>query len=347
MIVKSFLYLIIFLSAHILIAQTTLKKVIIEDISSVRKEKIDEAEIKYFNLQKIDTSPYKFHFRYKQVGQIVDVYSHDSTNFKGMILNKIIRLKYIKKDGREDSVPECFVYEILEIKDSLASEIGKWIIGQKLYDIPTDSLLSGWKSNFLDCSGIEFKFKAGDAFYTKKYGCPNGQDTVQKDINNVLTLNKRLMESLHLGKKYSEFTHKLEGGKSYTNELYMTMYIMTEEQHNSWNKYKPERDYLASVKDSIDTYLQEKVGEKYVVDELDCFEDYYLEFSKNGKLRSISINEPFFERLFDTEYYKCRKKIKKLFKGIDLKHLSLKYGFWRVIHFSYDGTFFIYDNTTY
>lgn len=320
-------------------AQSDLKKVAVSS-NIAREEKFDSTEVKYFNLPKLATSKYKYYFRYKNVGQIVDVYGNDTLNFNGKLLNKIIELKNVTQNGLNQGVPVNYIYEIIDINTKEASEIGQAILSKQIYRVPTDTLLKNWKSNFFDCSGIDFKCKVGDSLFKAHFGCPAGQDISSDNyIKRIRDLKAMTDTLLKLSEKYAAFTLKLENGKSYTNEFYSVMVIPknTSRQKKRWEKFKPQRDYQASVKDTIDNYIREKLYDVYFTDSIDCSDNYYyLDFSKKGKLKGITTSGSFWEHLFDKQYHQCRRKIKRLFKDISLKQFNLKYGFSREISFHYD-----------
>lgn len=94
------------------------------------------------------------------------------------------------------------------------------------------------------------------------YGCSNGQDTLADlKIKKIRNLQDRIDITLHLSESYTAFDKKLEKGKWYTNEFYQSMYKLSDKESENWNKYKPRRDYLASVKDTVDSYIKERLNE--------------------------------------------------------------------------------------
>ena len=133
-------------------------------------------------------------------------------------------------------------------------------------------------------------------------------------------------------------------------------YIMTEKQEEAWKKDKPRRDYLKSIKDTIDNYINFKLDSLQATSNLmkfSCFDSYHLTFSKNGKLKKIWTSPEDNMKIGDglsfyiedkLEIWKCRKKIKKIFKLINLKSFHLRYELYRTFYFDI-GT--ITDDTIY
>ena len=79
---------------------------------------------------------------------------------------------------------------------------------------------------------------------------------------------------------------------------------------------------------------------------MDCYDSYYLTFSRNGKLKKVTVNMGFWERIFDKDYKKCKRIIKKAFKEIRIDFVDPKYEFYRKLSFGDQGIN-IYDPTIY
>ncbi len=70
------------------------------------------------------------------------------------------------------------------------------------------------------------------------------------------------------------------------------MYKMTDQQSEHLRKSKPQRDFMKSVKDTIDTYLNSELQKQDIkLNGIDCFEDYRLTFGKNGKLKKVTLSD--------------------------------------------------------
>ncbi|MEM6967271.1 MAG: hypothetical protein AAF573_21085, partial [Bacteroidota bacterium] len=80
--------------------------------------------------------------------------------------------------------------------------------------------------------------------------------------------------------------------------------------------------------------------------ELDCFDEYYIIFSKRGKFKKLKVNTRLRERIFDKDYRKCKRKIKRAMKQIKIDFVDPKYEFIRTVSF-YKDEISVYDPTTY
>ena len=97
-------------------------------------------------------------------------------------------------------------------------------------------------------------------------------------------------------------------------------------------------DDLKSVKDTIDSFLNTKLDSfqaSYDSMKYSCYDSYYLTFGENGKLKNIWTQPDGKMKIGDgiswyiedkLEIWKCNRKIKEIFKKINLKSFDLEYG---------------------
>ncbi|WP_152286654.1 hypothetical protein [Flavicella marina] len=301
----------------------------------------------YFGLKRIKNSKVKYHFRFVQYGQIVDLESNNGIEFSGKLINEITESKPIKTDYGNDSEPTNYVFQLVELEKEKSTKIGQLILKEELYQIPTDTLINNWNFNWLHCGSIEFNYKTENNLNTAIYTCPWNQNDTINEVKPIKTILSQMNEVLLLKEKYSEFTSRLEKGKFYSKDGYMQMYIMTEKECQGWRKGKPIRDYKKSIKDTIDNYLEQKLNELIPNStELNCYDNYNLTFSKKGKLKSMKVDMGFWERLSDKDYKKCKRILKKAFREIKLDFIDPKYEFTRELSFGQKGIY-IYDNMVY
>jgi len=290
----------------------------------------------------INTSGYKYYIRYESHNQIVNLYSNNSLNFEGHVVTYLKEQKKTKKS----SFPYRYVYDITNLPDAQCTIIGTKILSEKFYNLPTDDSITGYKKGYFDCWGIEYSFKVKNFKIKKHYTCPWSQTDSINEIKILKANYKLIAGSLQLKKIDDDFQSKLEKGKSYSDG-FSYIYKLSESELAAWNKYKPQSDYLRSKKDTIDTLLKDYLSENYDREFTDCFDDFQLEFSKKGKLKKISVTKPFWERMLDKDYHRCRRKVKKLFRKFNLKYLNLEYGFSRDLDFNAKGEASIFDRTLY
>lgn len=306
-----------------LFAQNSLKKVDIENNYIWKTNSSFDKEMYYFNLPNIQKSNYRIHFRFNTNGQIIDVFSNDNINFQGKLLNKVIELKAVKPTKVGEFVsytPKNYVFEIVELNDSVSNLIGKQILKEKLIDTPTDKFINNWNVTGPDCDRINFELKNDTKIILTKYSCLDMQ-------NDSIIYVKKLkdfvqsIDSLNLYDMYELFNNRLEKGKTYSNSI-ATFYKNNE-------KEEKEFEYKKSIKETLDKYLVKKLNEQIInLKEINCNAEYYLlEFTKKGTLKEISINDS-----EDEEFYKCKNIIQKAFDKIKIaEFVDPKYEFERVL----------------
>jgi hypothetical protein len=211
----------------------------------------------YFNLQPLQTSKFQSHIRISLTGQIIDFYSIDNKNYLGKLTNYITEYKTLK--DKNNDYPQNQEYQYI-IEQSNLDEILVNKMVEKLYTtgqpkIPTDSLIASWQHNFRHCNSLIFQFKINGNYTKQFFHCPWGQKD-SSEFKNIIVDNYQALNSIfRLDSSYKIFESKLTKGKSYTRDGYRMIYKMTDSQFENWNKDKPIRDYLKSLKDSIDNYI--------------------------------------------------------------------------------------------
>lgn len=312
------------------------------------------------NLLNIQNTEYTFYFRLNLSGQSIDIFSKDKLVFYGEITNWIKEYDQVKINNDYRTHAIKIHVEKIEIDSSLATSIANQIIKSGQPSFPTDTLINSWhRSWYLHCGSLKFEIKNEGKYIKQSYNCPWRQpDSVEyKDL--ILTNYNILKQELKLDSIYTEFMYKLPKGKIYSRNAYGMTYIFTKEQEEAWEKDKPRRDYMKSIRDTINSYLRTELEkQKIKLNEINCFEDYWLTFSKNGKLSKLTISEHDKPKLSESlifsfyiedviEIRKCKKIIRKIFKKIDLSSFDLKYKVYRTISFGSDGEIHLKDNTIY
>src|SRR5690606_9904358 len=259
--------------------------------NTVTAEQLDSF---YFDLQSIQTTKLKAHFRISLTGQTIDFYSSDNVKFQGKLTNYITEYITVKsKDSDYDQSKEYqYVIEQIVLEQTKVDKFVEGLIKTGQLEIPTDTLISSWHRNFLHCNSLVFQFNI-DGKYTKQiFHCPWGQKDSVEFKSIILDNYETLKSTFQLDSLYDSFESKLPNGKSYSRDGYRMMYKMTDQQSEHWRKSKPQRDFMKSVKDTIDTYLNSELQKQDIkLNGIDCFEDYRLTFGKNGKLKKATLSD--------------------------------------------------------
>jgi hypothetical protein len=306
----------------------------------------------YFNLQPIQASKFKCHFRISLTGQTLDFYSVDNVKYLGQLTN-------YTKEYIDQSKESQYVYEKINLEQSKVEEIVEKIIKTGQLEIPTDSLISSWKRNFLHCNSLVFQYNVNGKYTKQIYQCPWGQNDTLAYKNIILNNLENLKSTFQLDSIYGIFESKLPKGKSYSRDGYRMMYKLTDKESKNRRKMQPQKDFMKSVKDSVDSFLNSELKKQDVkLNEIDCLEDYQVTFGKNGKLKTIKVfqyNKPTLKESLGLSDYlaekkeirKCKRKMKQIFKEIDLGFMKLQTEIYRTFSFNHKKEYELNDDTKY
>lgn len=313
----------------------------------------DSLEVPLIDIEKSD---YVFYFRLLQSGQTVEIYSQDYESYDGEIINSIKEYNQIKVEDEYRTKATKLYSEKVPIESSKATYIAHQIIESGQFSIPTDTLIQTWTRWYLHCGSLNFEIKNDGKYLKQSFHCPwSQQDSVEfKDV--IISNYDLLKRELKLDSIYQSFRLQLPKGKTYSRSGYGMTYIMTDEQEAAWKKDKPRRDYLKSIKDTIDSYLEIRLKEiQSTTDSVNspCY-SAHLTFGRNGKLKEIRTNRDmklsdglswYIEDLIEDR--RCKKAIKRIFKKIDLSSFNLKHEVYRTFYRSLGDGWTITDNTIY
>ena len=337
-----------------------LRTKLIDENYSWRNKTAEQLDSFYFDLQSIQTTKLKAHFRISLTGQTIDFFSSDNVKFQGKLTNYITEYITVKsKDSDYDQSKEHqYVIEQIDLEQTKVDKFLEGLIKTGQLEIPTDTLISSWQRNFLHCNSLVFQFNI-DGKYTKQiFHCPWGQKDSIEFKSIILNNYENLKSTFQLDSLYDSFEGKLPKGKTYSRDGYRMMFIMTDQQSENWKKSQPQRDLMKSVKDKVDSYINSELKKQDIkLNGIDCFEDYRLTFGKNGKLKSVTLShhdKPTLKKSLGIGDYfadkkgirKCKRKIKQIFSTIDLSFLNIGTEIYRT--FSFDqNEYQLRDDTIY
>jgi hypothetical protein len=309
-------------------------------------------------LVEIEKSDYVFYFRLLLSGQAVEIYSRDNQNYEGRIINSVKEYNQIKIDDDYRTQATKLYTEKVSIDSSKATSLAQKIIESGQILIPTDTLIDTWTRWYLHCGSLNFEIKNDGKYFEQSFHCPWSQpDSVEfKDV--ILSNYDLLKQELKLDSIYQGFWSQLPKGKTYSRSGYGMTYIMTDEQEAAWNKDRPRRDYLKSIKDTVDNYIKTKLREiQSTTDstESPCY-SASLTFDTKGMLKKIETSKYDRMKLSDglswyiediIENRKCKKSIKRIFRTINLSSFNLEYNVYRTFYNFSGNEWTIVDDTIY
>jgi hypothetical protein len=266
-----------------------------------------------------------FHFRLWTDGQAIDIWTDDNKTFFGLLTN--FTDSYEPYDmKKQKSKPSTTFANQVQLDTSLARQSYNLI--KVISSIPSQDSIKGWGLGF---DGISYLFETSTPSYYsfKSYWTPNAQDTNLVEAKQIQKFVDEIYVLLNLRNEYDKFFATLKPG-SYTSDHFIITTKLTEKQIENWKKYKPYRDYLDSVKDTLNNYLSDtlnKILEKN--GGLTCYDQFFLKFSKKNKLKKITTNGDFLDFADRMDYYKCRNKIKKAFRHVRVDFVHSKVTYWK------------------
>lgn len=347
----------LFLSLQVIAQDFPLQATSIDTNYTWSNSTLAERNYFYLRLPILKKTEYKTYFRVSLSGQTIDFFSKDNISFNGILTNHIIEYKDIETKWGKGSERHQIVYQTQELDSSLSTKLANQIIQSGQATIPTDSLIKNWNNQYLHCKCVDFQFKIGNDYKETSFSCPQNQSD-SMDFKSIILSNLELLEKeLELEIRYNEFTKLLPKGKTYSRDGYRLMYVMMNKEIEAFRKSKPQRDYFKSIKDSLDNYLEKELSKQEIsLDEMDCFENYYVIFGIDGWLEKVNVSKPDKPKLRygwgnyladKQEVRKCRKKIKSIFRKIDLSVFNLKYKVRRTVSFGGDGEIEVRDDMLY
>ncbi len=351
------MFLIIYASGQ----ENGLRTKLIDENYSWNNATSEQLDSFYFDLQSIQTTKFKSHFRIYLTGQTIDFFSSDNEEFHGKLTNYITEYITVKSKDRDYDQSKRYQYLIkqIDLEQSKVKKIVENLIKTRQPEIPTDTLIASWQSNFLHCNSIVFQFNFKGKYTKQTFYCPWGQKDSVEYKNIVLENYQSLKSTFQLDSLYDSFKDKLPKGKTYSRDGYRMMYIWTDKQSENFAKTKPKRDFMKSVKDRVDNCINSELRKQDIkLNGIDCFGDYRLTFGKNGKLKKIALSnydKPTLKKSIGLEYYlsdkkeirKCKRKIKQIFSNVDLSFLNLKTEIYRTFSFDYKNEYQLSDDTMY
>jgi hypothetical protein len=274
-------------------------------------------------LQYLLTSTDTFHFRFWTTGQAVDIWTTDYKVYNGLITNHTDSYEYdLKKQERKPATTFSNQVEIDTISARQVFDLVKAIS-----KIPSQDSIRGWGTG-LDGISYLFETSTPTTYSFKSYWTPTIQNNSIVEAKQIEAFVEKIYSILNLKLEYDKFFSTLKPGSYTTGFIIMTR--LTDKQVEHWKKNKPYKDYLDSVKDTLNNYLSDTLTKIFQKNGgLACSDQFFLKFSKNNKLKKITTNTDFFDFYDRMDYYKCRRKIRKAFRQVRIDFVHSKVGYMK------------------
>jgi hypothetical protein len=284
--------------------------------------KLQDEKCGKLKLQNLISSTDNFHFRFWTDEQAMDIWTTDGITFNGMVTSYTNSYSYNEK--KKVQKPSQTYSKQIYLDTAISRKA--FDLTKHIAKIPTDKLINGWTQGF---DGLEYVFETSTptTYSFRTYWTPTSQDSSLAEAKMVQAFVNDLDSLLGLGHKYSAFFATLKPGP-YIGDGPMITTKLTAKQAKYSKETKPYRDYLDSVKDTLNHYLRDtltKIFARY--GGLKCYDEFFLKFSKNNRLIKITTNSKFTDREDKKDFLSCKKKIAAAFKliNIDFVHSQVAY----------------------
>ncbi len=339
-----FLSLVFLFLSHVTVAQSIVVEVPVID-------SLPGGVYHYVDFEDVEKTSFPYLFRYTAGYQTIQVTSNDGENFEGIVFNYIYgKTKVINR--RKSVSVNNYYYSIDSIPDELATSFADILREYDVFSFPEESEFKEWnKRTYLHCSNFILNGKTPDTILRLRYTCPSLAGNYVEFAKTVESLRDSIHKSFQLDHLYDSLLWRnLEPGCFYRRGI-MSRYKMTSKQIENWEKGKPYREQLKSVSDTINHLLEEHLNSVMTnqeIKELTCYGGIDIKFSKTGRVKSCSdrYHDNIFDSLFDFDWHRCKRKMKKALKGFRVDEIDVKYDFKRNIG-EHDGKLWVRDDMIY
>jgi hypothetical protein len=322
--VRLIIILFLFSSQFILLGQEI--KCLKYDTSLVFNS-VCENEKYYYELECIENSPYKIHYRFNIYGTIIDIFSNDSINYKGILTNRIRQYHYFKNKQKEDYtrdyIENVFVQKV-ELREDKIRLILNYINNV------------GFNSTTPKKFEPSFELIQNGNYYKNLY-FNSLNEHKELETNNIPPIDY-LYKNLKIDSFNLEFHYFLPRNRTYSLG-FSSMYTL-----NHGNTTIEDRRYMYSVKDTVNMFLKQKLEEilKKEKRKVICSYNFYVTFNTKGKYSKIHYIEHYSFVKDYLQILKCKKRLKGALRNIKIDFISPRINYQKSILFDSDGNVDIY-----
>jgi hypothetical protein len=145
--------------------------------------------IQKLNLPEVESSGYKFHFRFAYTGRVLDIWK-DGSQIKGEVLFYIFECKHLYEDSFRR------IYTKKYILDSIAArKIWFLIDSSNILDIPDQSSIKGWEEGLTDGTVYNFEHSDSQNYFYKSFNSPYRFDSLI-EAKKIINFTKRIYDIL-------------------------------------------------------------------------------------------------------------------------------------------------------
>ncbi|PWS28641.1 hypothetical protein DHW03_01980 [Pedobacter yonginense] len=155
---------------------------------------------KTLNLRDFEKSTNEFNFRFRNLGQVVEL-TQDSCGVNGTITNYIYHTRKANRDNTE------VLFDKIILSPEQAKNIYNIIQNSSILTLQSDDKIKNWNKGL---DGITYIIEHTDkkTYWLKKYWTPSSQDSIPEALI-VRNFVEKLTNSLNLQKTYTTFNNDL------------------------------------------------------------------------------------------------------------------------------------------
>lgn len=287
-----------------------------------------------FGLSNLMTSQYPFHFRFCTAGHIIDIWTADGKVYKGNLLIYTFGYKE-QKDGGGYTPFTGPLYDTIAPLDSNSARRAYGLI-KSVSIIPSQNAIKGWQNGD---DGVEYILQSStpSTFNFRSYWTPSAQDSTLIEAKMIEKFVSDLDSVTSFKSTYREFRAALKPGQ-YEDGSGMIMIKLTPEQNAYYNRTKPYRDYLDSLRGRLNKYLSETLTRSLENQGLHpSFCELFLKFSTENKLIKIKPAVELSNSKDRKNFRLCKKGITDAFRSIEVNFVHSQLAYWKEVQIGSDG----------
>jgi hypothetical protein len=297
----------------------------------------------YYDLPDLSKSLYKTHIRVSLTGKYIDLFSEDNEKFSGFVTNYVYQT--IELNDKK-ALKEEFIISNRFALDSLACEkSAHFILESKQHLFQMEQIDRLWSKGF-DCDFAAYNFKFFDTIISQVFVCPQLQnDSVFG--KSIVNLNiSKLFQELKIKSLSDSFVGMLP------NDCYDCSYsfganvsfinartiVLNKRKTKIYSQKRANKIYLDSLSSALDSFIQlELVRLIPKARRKEFYDIFIIHFSKRNRLNKVTTDFTYFSRDDKKDFRKCRRKLRKVFRKINLDFVHSKFGFDKKLQFDKEG----------
>lgn len=337
--------LILLISLNVFAQEGKLRFTRVDTSCHYGKDKFALLDSFYYDLPDISKSLHQTHIRVRFLGGIVDLFSEDNEKFNGVVTNYVyqtIEPKDKKVPKSEFIISNKFSLDSINCKNAV-----NFLLESKQHQFQMKDIDRSWSKGFCDCDVVSYQFKFSDTTITQAFVCPYGQNDSAFGKEIVNANRSFLYQELKLNSLSDSFvgmlpndcydcSYSFGGNVSFKNARTI---ILNKRKSKTYGQKRTNKIYLDSISNSLDSFLQLELARLIPkAQRKEFYDNYILHFSKRNRLQKVTTDFTYFSRDDKKDFRKCSRKLREVFRKINLAFVHSKFGFDKKLQFDNEGS---------